>query len=283
MYHLLHYGKPVSAHLIFPVQKDNELTVSRIMPKFIGRRALYELRERPSRTYSWKVFIFSQIIVELPWQALLGICTWASFYFSVYGGNQDPERQGLVFLFVLQFFFFASSFAHLVAAAVPSPVLGSMLALFMFVLSLLSNGVMQPPSALPPFWSQMHRVSPLTYYVGGISATALHGRPIHCSDREMVSFEAPAGQTCGEYLGRYLESAPGKLYDWYSTGHCQYCPLRSADQYLASRDIFWDYRWRDYGILWAYFAFNIFGAIFLYYLFRVLPYSRANKARKTKS
>ncbi|OQD87237.1 hypothetical protein PENANT_c006G05357 [Penicillium antarcticum] len=225
--------------------------VNQIMPKFIGRRALYELRERPSRTYSWKVFIFSQIIVELPWQALLGTCTWASFYFSVYGGNQDPERQGLVFLFVLQFFFFASSFAHLVAAAVPSPVLGSMLALFMFVLSLLSNGVMQPPSALPPFWSQMHRVSPLTYYVGGISATALHGRPIHCSDREMVSFEAPAGQTCGEYLG--------------------------------SRDIFWDHRWRDYGILWAYFAFNIFGAIFLYYLFRVLPYSRADKARKTKS
>lgn len=249
----------------------------------MSKRALYELRERPSRTYSWNIFIFSQIIVELPWQALLGICTWASFYFSVYGGNQDPERQGLVFLFVLQFFIFASSFAHLIAAVVPNPILGSMLALFMFVLSLLSNGVMQPPSALPDFWSQMHRVSPLTYYVGGISATALHGRPINCSDREMVTLEAPMGRTCGEYLGKFLESAPGRLYNWDSTGQCQYCPLRSADQYLASRDIFWDQRWRNYGILWAYCAFNIFGAIFLYYLFRVLPYARANKARKSQS
>jgi ABC-type multidrug transport system permease subunit len=251
------------------------------MPKFISRRALYELRERPSRTYSWKVFILSQVIVELPWQALLGICTWASFYFSVYGWKQDPQRQGLVFLFVLQFFLFASSFAHLIASAVPSPVLGSMLALFMFVLSLLSNGVMQAPSALPPFWNYMHKVSPLTYYVGGISATALHGRPIHCSDQEMVSFDAPAGQTCGQYLERFLEIAPGKLYNWNSTGQCQYCPLRSADQYLANRDISWELRWRDYGILWAYFAFNILGAIFLYYLFRVLPYSRKNKGKKT--
>ncbi|KAJ6155247.1 hypothetical protein N7470_005813 [Penicillium chermesinum] len=255
--------------------------VNQILPKFIGRRALYELRERPSRTYSWQVFIFSQILVELPWQALLGICTWASFYFSVYGGNQDSERQCLVFLFVLQFFLFASSFAHLIAAAIPNPILGSMLALFMFVLSLLSNGVMQAPSNLPPFWSYMHRVSPLTYYVGGISATALHGRPIHCTDREVVSFDAPAGQTCGEYLREYLEFAPGRLLNWNSTSECQYCPLRSADQYLASRDIFWDLRWRDYGLLWAYFAFNILAAISLYYLFRVLPYSRKNKVKKT--
>lgn len=248
------------------------------MPKFVEKRALYELRERPSKTYSWKVFIFSQVVVELPWQALLGICTWASFYFSVYGGNQDPERQGLVLLFVLQFFLFASSFASLIASAVSNLALGSMMALFMFVLSLLSNGVMQPPSAMPNFWSQMHRVSPLTYYVGGISATALHGRPIVCSDRELVSFDAPAAQTCGEYLGKFLKTAPGKLYDWNSTAQCQYCPLSSADQYLAGRDISWENRWEYYGIFWAYFVFNIFGAVLLYYLFRVLPYSRANKA-----
>ncbi|KAJ5827574.1 hypothetical protein N7447_004337 [Penicillium robsamsonii] len=257
--------------------------INQIMPKFIGRRTLYELRERPSKTYSWKVFIFSQIVVELPWQALLGICTWASFYFSVYGEKQDAQQQGLVLLFVLQFFLFASSFASLIASAVPSPVLGSMIGLFMFVLSLLSNGVMQPPGALPPFWSYMHRVSPLTYYVGGISATALHGRPIHCSDRETVSFDAPAGQSCGEYLGKYMAKAPGNLYNWTSTGKCHYCPLRSADQYLASREIFWTNRWRDYGILWAYFAVNIFGAVLLYYLFRVLPYSRSNKVKKRAS
>ncbi|KGO47179.1 CDR ABC transporter [Penicillium expansum] len=233
--------------------------VNQIMPKFANQRSLYELRERPSKTYSWKVFIVSQILVEVPWQILLGVCTWASFYFSVYGASQSPQSQGLVLLFIVQFFLFASTFAQFVIAALPNPALGSMIAVFIFLLSLLFNGILQPPSALPHFWKFMHHLSPLTYYVGGISATALHGREIHCSDRELSIFDPPPGQTCGQYLGTFLEYAP--------------------DQYLAGREIFWEDRWKDFGIFWAYTIFNILAAIGLYYLFRVLPHLRKTKAR----
>jgi ATP-binding cassette, subfamily G (WHITE), member 2, PDR len=38
-----------------------------MMPHFVTQRSLYEARERPSKTYSWKVFIISNITVELPW------------------------------------------------------------------------------------------------------------------------------------------------------------------------------------------------------------------------
>lgn len=255
------------------------LTTDRIMPKFVGRRALFELREGPSRTYSWAAFLISQIAVELSWQILLGICTWASFFFSVYGTNQSPERQGLVLLFVVQFFIFASSFAHLIGAAMPNAVVGGMVALFAFLMSLLSNGIMQPPDVLPKFWLYMHRVSPLTYYVGGISATALHGRPIHCSDQELMKFDAPPGQTCGNYLAEYLKTGSGNLENPLSTGKCHYCPLRSADQYLSDRDISWDHRWWNFGIIWAYVAFNIVGVILLYYLFRVLPRLKGKNAK----
>lgn len=248
------------------------------MPKFVTRRSLYESRERPAKTYSWKVFILSQVLVELPWQILLGVCTWASFYFSVYGGNQSPQRQGLVLLFVVQFFIFASSFAQFVVAALPNPALGSMLAVFIFLLSLLFNGIMQPRSALPHFWKFMNRLSPLTYYVSGISATALYGRAIHCSDRELSIFDPPVGQTCGQYLEVFLKTAAGKLYNPASSEQCQYCAFRSADQYLAAREISWDDRWRNFGIFWAYISFNILGSIMLYYLFRVLPYWRKAKA-----
>ncbi|OKO92261.1 ATP-binding cassette transporter CGR1 [Penicillium subrubescens] len=248
-----------------------------IMPKFVTQRSLYELRERPAKTYSWKVFLLSQFLVEIPWQILLGVCTWASFYFSVYGGDQSPQRQALVLLFVVQFFIFASSFAQFVVASLPNPALGSMLAVFMFLLSLLFNGIMQPPSALPHFWKFMNRVSPLTYYVSGISATALHGRPIHCSDRELSLFDPPVGQTCGQYLHEFLVAAEGELYNPESSQQCLYCPYRSADQYLATRDIAWEDRWRNFGIFWVYIVVNVFGAIVLYYVFRLLPSSK--KAR----
>jgi len=43
------------------------------MPHFVTQRDLYEVRERPSKTYSWKVFILSNIIVEIPWNTLMAI------------------------------------------------------------------------------------------------------------------------------------------------------------------------------------------------------------------
>lgn len=45
--------------------------VQQIMPHFVTQRSLYEVRERPSKTYSWKAFMMSNILVEIPWNALM--------------------------------------------------------------------------------------------------------------------------------------------------------------------------------------------------------------------
>ena len=53
--------------------------VQQLMPNFVIARSLYEARERPSKTYSWKAFMLSNTIVELPWallSAVLLFCTW---------------------------------------------------------------------------------------------------------------------------------------------------------------------------------------------------------------
>lgn len=250
--------------------------VNQIMPKFVTARSLYEVRERPSRVYSWKVFILSQMLVEVPWQILLGICAWACFYFPVFGTSGSSDSQGLVLLFVIQFYMYAATIAQMVVAAIPNPALGAMLAVLMFGMSFIFNGVMQPPDALPGFWIFMWRVSPFTYYVGGIASAALHGRHVICSTSELSIFDPPSGQTCGAYLAAFLEKAPGSLYNANATSGCQYCALTSADQYLATRRIYWDQRWRNYGIFWCYMIFNVFGTATLYYVFRV----RTWKSRK---
>ncbi|KAE8351305.1 ABC-2 type transporter-domain-containing protein [Aspergillus coremiiformis] len=243
--------------------------VNQIMPKFVAQRALYEVRERPSRVYSWKVFILSQVIVEVPFQIGLGICSWASFYWSVFGADQDSERRALIMLFIVQFFVYSASMAQFVVCAIGEPALASMLATLMFGLSFIFSGVMQPPPALPGFWIFMYRVSPFTYYIGGIGSTALHGRPVQCSSAELSVFDPPEGQTCDNYMANYIDQAGGQLDNANATSGCQYCSMDSADQYLAARWIYWDERWRNYGIFWAYFVFNVVGVITLYYLFRV--------------
>lgn len=256
--------------------------VNQIMPRFVTQRSLYEVRERPSRIYSWKVFILSQILVEVPWQICLGICSWASFYWSVIGTEQSSERRGLIMLFIVQFYIYAASMAQLVVCAIPEPTLGAMLATLMFGLSFIFNGVMQPPGDLPRFWIFMYRVSPFTYYISGISSTALHGRSVECNAAELNTFDPPSGQTCGQYMAKYLETGTGQLYNPNATSNCEYCSMSSADQYLAAREIYWGDRWRNYGIFWCYFVFNIFGAIALYYVFRVRT-SKAKVLKGTKS
>ncbi|KAJ5675362.1 hypothetical protein N7462_008259 [Penicillium macrosclerotiorum] len=252
--------------------------VNQIMPRFVTQRSLYEVRERPSRIYSWKVFIISQILVEVPFQICLGVCSWACFYWSVFGSGQDSERRGLIMLYIVQFFIYAASMAQFVVCAIPEPALAAMVATLMFGLSFLFNGVMQPPGDLPRFWIFMYRVSPFTYYISGIGSTALHGREVHCNSVELNTFDPPAGQTCHEYLAKYLETATGSLYNPNATSNCEYCSISSADQYLAAREIYWTDRWRNYGIFWCYFVFNIFGAIVLYYVFR----ARTSKTKMSK-
>lgn len=127
----------------------------------------------------------------------------------------------------------------------------------------------------------MYRVSPFTYYVSGIASAALHGRAVECNAAELRVFDPPSGQTCGDYMEKYVEIAGGSIYNKNATSDCQYCSMSSADQYLAGREIYYSDRWRNYGIFWCYFIFNIFGAVFLYYFFRVrTSKSMMSKAKK---
>jgi len=201
------------------------------------------------------------------------VVVWASFYYPVFGASQASERQGLILLFIVQFFLFASTFAHFLIAALPDAQTAGAIGTLMFSLTLTFNGVFQSPQALPGFWIFMYRVSPLTYLVSGAVSTGLGGRQIQCSNTELNIFQPPPGETCGQYLAPYLTQAPGYLSNPGETADCSYCPLSTADQFLAGVEIFYSQRWRNFGIVWAYIIFNIFAATVLYYVFRVRHWS----------
>lgn len=245
------------------------------MPLFVTQRSLYEVRERPSKAYSWKAFLIANIVVEIPYQIFTGILVFACYYYAV-NGIQSSERQGLVLLFCIEFFIYASSFAHLLIAALPDAQTAGSIATLLFAMTLIFNGVMQSPTALPGFWIFMYRVSPLTYWVAGIVATELHGRPVDCSSAEASIFNPPAGETCQSYMAPYLQTAVGTLQNPMATSDCRYCELSIADQFLAESNIYYSERWRNFGIMWAYCIFNIFGATLLYYVFRVKKWNSSS-------
>ena len=66
--------------------------VQQTMPNFVIQRSLYEVRERPSKTYSWVVFILSSIIVEIPWSVLCATLFFLCWYYPIgYYRNAIPH------------------------------------------------------------------------------------------------------------------------------------------------------------------------------------------------
>ena len=77
----------------------------------------------------------------------------------------------------------------------------------------------------------------------------------------------------------YIKMAGGYLRDAQASGRCQFCQMDSTDQFLKNINANWDTRWRDFGLVWVYVAFNFTAAVFLYWFCRV-PRGR-KKAKRT--
>ncbi|KAJ4408698.1 Multidrug resistance protein [Didymella pomorum] len=256
--------------------------IYQIMPLFVVQRTLYEARERQSKTYAWQTFVLSNIIIEMAWNAIMAIfCFLVWFYPVGLYRNMEPTnsvhiRSFHTLLLVLVTFLFASSLAHMLIAGSPSEEVAGAFATLLSIMLYAFCGILAGPNALPRFWIFMYRVNPFTYLVSSFMSTTLGQAPAYCAETEFQHFE-PANGTCLEYMKQYMSMAGGYLRDEQATDQCSYCQIDNTDQFLRRINANWDTRWRDFGLLWVYVAFNVAGATFLYWLCRV---PKGKKARR---
>lgn len=259
--------------------------VQQIMPHFVTQRALYEVRERPSKAYSWKAFMISNIVVELPWNSLMAVLIFFCWYYPIgLYRNAEPTdsvtlRGFQLFLFVWMFLLFTSTFTHMVIAGIDSAETGGNLANLMFSLCLIFCGVLAQPSDFPRFWIFMYRLSPFTYMVSGMLSVGLANSSVQCADNEFVLFEPPQGSTCGQYIATYRSNFGGYMDNADDTSDCRFCSIEDTNVFLKSIGSEYSQAWRNFGILWAYCIFNICAALALYYLLR-MPKTKKEKDDK---
>ncbi|KAJ6058241.1 uncharacterized protein N7446_007824 [Penicillium canescens] len=260
--------------------------VQQTMPYFVIQRSLYEVRERPSKVYSWKVFMLSQILVEIPWNTLMAVVMFLCFYYPIglyqnaEPAHQVTERGALFFLFLWAFMMFTCTFTDFIIAGVETAEAGGNLANLLFMLCLIFCGVLASPKDFPHFWIFMYRVSPFTYMVQGMMTTAVANTDVVCAANELLHFAPPAGQNCGQYLQDYINAAGGYLQDPDATDLCTYCTIKQTNIYLAGVNAFYSQRWRNFGIFIVFIVVNIFGALFMYWLARVPKKSLFGKKSK---
>ncbi len=227
--------------------------VQQTMPHFVVQRSLYEVRERPSKVYGWKVFMLSQIIVELPWNTLMAALMFFSWYYPV-GLHKNAallgetvQRGGLMFLLLVTFMLFTSTFTDFMIAGLETAEAGGNLANLLFSFCLIFCGVVANPDTMPKFWIFMYRVSPFTYLVSAMLSTSVSGVKVTCAPNEIMKVLAPANQTCEQFLDPYIQAAGGYLLDAGKTGECSYCPMANTDVFLAGVHADFSDRWRNFG------------------------------------
>lgn len=254
-----------------------------LQPVFISFRALYEVRERPSKMYSWPVAVWSALVVEMPWNLLGGTLFWLPWYFMVQFPT-DSKVAATIWGAYMLFQLYYQTFAAAIAAMSPNPMIASILFSTFFSFVIIFCGVVQPPAQLPYFWRVwMFPLSPFTWLIECILGSALHDVPVRCAEAEFNTLTPPPGQTCAQYLQNFVTTLSGTnlgtgYYQDGPNGSCQYCQFRVGDDYLATIQMNANNRFRDLGIICAYIIFNVALCFALFYFFRVFKLSNFKKS-----
>lgn len=102
------------------------------------------------------------------------------------------------------------------------------------------------------------------------------------------------GLSCGAYLEPFLQSPSnvGQLLNPNATSDCEYCRYSQGDAYLATLNMYWSQRWRNFGIFMSYVShllilirryviFNFFAIFFLFYISRIAKLDKKKSTKKT--
>ncbi|KAG2159222.1 ABC-2 type transporter-domain-containing protein [Suillus bovinus] len=234
---------------------------------YISIRSVYEVRERPSRMYSWTALVTSQILVEIPWNIFCSSLFFLCWYWTV---GFDTDRGGYTYLmYGIVFPLYYTTIAEAVGAMAPSAVIASLLFSTVFSFVVIFNGVLQPFRALG-WWQWMYRVSPFTYLVEGLLGQAIGGQLINCASTELVPVNPPSGLDCSAYMDPFISFAGGYITNPNATTQCLYCPYRTTDEFMFSNfNILYSHHWRNAGIVLGIVVFNVFAIFAFTYIFRI--------------
>ncbi|KAJ6512945.1 pleiotropic drug resistance ABC transporter [Mycena sanguinolenta] len=232
----------------------------------LDMRQIYEVREGPTRFYSWTALVTSQFFSELPWDIFGSSLYFICWFWTV---GLDSSRAPFTWLmFGVIFPLWYTTLGQATAAMAPTAEVAAMAFSFLFSFVSTFTGVMQPFSLLG-WWKWMYHVSPFTYFIEGIMGQALGGKAITCSAVELVTVNPPSGQTCGDYFAEYMSFAGGNVTNPDATTACKFCSTATTDQFLVGAfNIVPGHHWRDAWLMFAYIGFNFLCIYFFTWLTR---------------
>ncbi|KAJ2807831.1 ATP-binding cassette transporter snq2 [Coemansia helicoidea] len=253
---------------IFQCTVLSVLVINQVQPEFLRQRKYYG-RESSTNQYGWRAFTVAIIITEWPFAIVANSVFFVCFYWTV-GLNSISDRMGYFYIMYIVLGLFSLSLGQAIAAFCPNEVVTAMVNPIFTAMVTLFCGVTIAYPQMPKFWRHwMYWLSPFHYYIEGVITNDLHGAPVRCKSDELYVFEPPANASCAAYAGPWVERATGYLANPDATAACRYCPYGVGDQFYTPLDWSFDHRWRNFGILLAFLAFNIAFTALMIRVFKV--------------
>ena len=240
-----------------------------IQPRFMQERTWFR-REYASKYYGWSPFALSCILVEIPYLVTLSAVFMFCYYWTT-GLQNVSDRVGYFFIQFVVYMFHSITFGYAIAAFCESPTMSAILNPFFTTILYLFSGLFQTPKAMPRFWSSwMYWLDPYHYFIEGLVTNGLDGVPVVCSESSYIKIKVPPSQTCGDYMANFFaDGGLGYVSNPNSTDYCDYCQYSVGNDYFET-NIGWSFsnRWRNFGLLWVFTAFNVVLFVVFVYLFR---------------
>ncbi|CAM1507980.1 Fc.00g048280.m01.CDS01 [Cosmosporella sp. VM-42] len=238
--------------------------INQMQPFFLHNRDLFETREKKSKTYHWIAFIGAQTVSEIPYLIICATLYFACWYFTA-GFPVEAGISGHIYLQMIFYEFLYTSMGQAIAAYAPNEYFAAIMNPILLGAGLISFcGVVVPYAQMQPFWKYwLYYLDPFNYLVGGLFGPIIWDVKVECHLNELTSFNAPNGQTCGEYMAEFLSANAGYIANPDATGDCNYCPYSTGADYARTFNLKEEYYgWRDTGIT-ALFCISSYALVFL--------------------
>ncbi|KAJ1940664.1 ATP-binding cassette transporter snq2, partial [Linderina pennispora] len=243
------------------------LIINQVQPAFLRQR-LYYGREASSNQYGWRAFSVAIIVTEWPFSVFANTMYFVIMYWLV-GLNSGSDRIGYFYIMYIVLGIFSITLGQAIASFSPNDIIAAMLNPIFTSMVILFCGVTIPYPLMPKFWKFMYRLSPFTYFLEGTLTNDLHGAKVRCRNEELYVFQPPKGMSCSKYADGFVQNYIGYLNNPNATSNCQYCPYKVGDDYYSALSWNFDHRWRNFGLLFAYLAFNIAFTTFMIKIYKV--------------
>ncbi|KAN0023395.1 hypothetical protein ACTFIU_011565 [Dictyostelium citrinum] len=243
------------------------LLIYLVLPMFFIQKEYFK-RDTASKYYSWHSFSLAMIAVEIPYVIVSSTLFFITTYWTS-GIDSSASANFYYWLMHTMFSVYIVSFAQALGAACVNIAISiAALPIILFYLFLLC-GVQVPPPSMSSFYQDwLYHLNPAKYFLEGLITTVLKPIKVSCTDADLIKFTAPTGLDCQTYTAPFLESAPGYITTLNnSTNECGYCIYQTGEDYFQT-NLGWDYshRWRNFGIIVAYWGSSILAILFFVYL-----------------